>query len=84
VRITTSGHYVLLIGGTPYEGIPNALGELAKGEEITDDMEDLDLDSSPPARWGKGYKGPRREAYPLPDEYSFDDEYTPGRVLIRR
>jgi hypothetical protein len=44
VRISTSGHYVLLIGGTPYEGIPNALGELAKGEEITDDMEDLDLD----------------------------------------
>jgi hypothetical protein len=52
---------------------------LAKGEEITDDIEDLDLDldPSPPARWGKGYKGPRREAYPLPDEYSFDDEYTP-------
>jgi hypothetical protein len=77
VRITTSGNYVLLIGGTPYEGIPNALGELAKGKELTDDMEDLDLDPSPPARWGKGYKGPRREAYPLPDEYSFDDEYTP-------
>jgi hypothetical protein len=30
VRITTSGHYVLFIGGTPYEGIPNALGELAR------------------------------------------------------
>jgi hypothetical protein len=77
VRITTSGHYVLFIGGTTYEGIPNALGELAKGEEITDDMEDLHLDPSPSARWGKGYKGPRREAYPLPDEYSFEDEYTP-------
>jgi hypothetical protein len=40
-------------------------------------MEDLDLDPSPPARWGKGHKGPRREAFPLPDEYSFDDEDTP-------
>jgi hypothetical protein len=77
VRITTSGHYVLFVGGTPYEGIPNALGELAKGAEITDDMEDLDLDPSPPARWGKGYKGPRREGFPLPDKYSFDDEHTP-------
>jgi hypothetical protein len=79
VRITTSGLYILFIGGTPYEGIPNALGELAKGEEITDDVDDLDLDPSPPApaRWEKGYKGPRREAFPLPDEYSFDDEDTP-------
>jgi hypothetical protein len=54
VRITTSGLYILFIGGTPYKGIPNALGELAKGEEITDYMNDLDLDPSPPARWGKG------------------------------
>jgi hypothetical protein len=77
VRITTSVLYIHFIGGTPYEGIPNALGELAKGEELTDDMDDLDLDPSPRARWGKGYKGPRREAFPLPDEYSFDDEYTP-------
>jgi hypothetical protein len=43
-------HYILFIGGTPYEGIPNALGELAKGEELTDDMDDLDQDPSPPAR----------------------------------
>jgi hypothetical protein len=77
VRITTSGLYILFIGGTPYEGIPNALGELAKGEELTDDMDDVDLDPSSPARWGKGYKGPRREASPLPDEYSLDDEDTP-------
>jgi hypothetical protein len=69
LRITTSGHYhyvyVLYIGGTPYEGIPNALGELAKGEEITDDTEDLDLDPSPPARYKVGervQRSPRREA----------------------
>jgi hypothetical protein len=50
VRITTSGLYILFIGGTPYEGIPDALGELAKGEELTDDTDDLDLDPSPLAR----------------------------------
>jgi hypothetical protein len=50
---------------------------LAKGKELTDDMDDLHLDPPPSARWGKGYKGPRREAFPLPDEYSFDDEDTP-------
>jgi hypothetical protein len=76
VRITTSGLYILFIGGAPYEGISNALGELGKAEELTDDMDDLVLNPSPPARWGKGYKGPRREAFPLPDEYSFDDEDT--------
>jgi hypothetical protein len=77
VHMTTSGLYILFIGGTPYEGIPNALGELAKGEEITDDMEDSTWTPPPQQRWGKGYKGPRREAYPLPDKYSFDDEDTP-------
>jgi hypothetical protein len=77
VRITISGLYILFMGGRPYKGIPNTLGELAKGEENTDDMDDLDQDPSPPARWGKGYKGSRMDAFPLPDEYSFDDEDTP-------
>jgi hypothetical protein len=77
VRITTCGRYILFIGGAPYEGIPNALGELAMGEDFTEDIENYGLDPSPSARWGKGYKGPRREAYPLPDEYSLDDKATP-------
>eukprot|EP00962_Isochrysis_galbana_P005890 scaffold1586_cov116-Isochrysis_galbana.AAC.2 len=32
---------------------------------------------SPPTRWGRGYKGPRRESFPLPDEYSLDANNTP-------
>jgi hypothetical protein len=64
VRITTSGLYILFIGGTPYEGIPNALGELAKGEKITDDMDDLDLDPSPQQDGGKGTKVPAGKLSP--------------------
>jgi hypothetical protein len=41
------------------------------------DLDPTGLNSSPPTRWGKGYKGPRREAFPLPDEYSLDDSETP-------
>jgi hypothetical protein len=64
VRITTSGLYILFIGGARYEGIPNALGELAKGEELTDDMDDLDLDPSPPKDGGKGTKVPAGKLSP--------------------
>jgi hypothetical protein len=75
VRITTDGEYVLYEDGIPFQGISDSLGELAMGEALED--EDLDLDPSPPAKWGKGYKGPRREAFPLPDEYSLDADGTP-------
>jgi hypothetical protein len=75
VRITTDGEYVLYKDGIPFQGISNSLGELAMGEALED--EDLDLDPSPPAKWEKGYKGPRREAFPLADEYSLDADGTP-------
>eukprot|EP00962_Isochrysis_galbana_P002491 scaffold668_cov148-Isochrysis_galbana.AAC.1 len=35
------------------------------------------IDPSPPTRWGRGYKGPRRESFPLPDEYALDADETP-------
>jgi hypothetical protein len=35
------------------------------------------LPPQPGARWGKGYKGPRRESSPLPDEYALDVNETP-------
>jgi exonuclease III len=86
IRITTDGEYVIFIEGTPFRGIQNSLGELAVGECLDFDHEVLD--PSPPVRWGKGYKGPRREAFPLPEEYSLDGKDTPldetsVRILTR-
>jgi hypothetical protein len=63
------------IGENLYEGTPNALGELAIGDALDETPDNID--PSPPTRWGKGYKGPRRESFPLPDEYALDGNKTP-------
>jgi hypothetical protein len=75
VHITTDGEYVICICENSYEGIPNALGELAIGDALDETPDNID--TSPPTRWGKGYKGPRRESFPLPDEYALDENETP-------
>jgi ubiquitin len=75
VAITTDGDYILYLDGVPHKGIRNTLGEIAIGEVIQG--EPMDIDPSPPTRWGKGYKGPRRETFPLPDEYALDAHETP-------
>jgi hypothetical protein len=75
VAITTDGEYILYLDGAPHRGVRNTLGELAIGEIVQD--EPIDIDPSPPTRWGKGYKGPRRETFPLPDEYALDAHGTP-------
>eukprot|EP00962_Isochrysis_galbana_P003722 scaffold1050_cov130-Isochrysis_galbana.AAC.7 len=31
----------------------------------------------PPTRWGRGFKGPRRECFPLPDEYALGADEIP-------
>jgi hypothetical protein len=49
-------------------GFSNALGELAIGDALDETPDNID--PSPPTRWGKGYKGPRRESFPLPEEYA--------------
>jgi hypothetical protein len=54
---------------------PNTLGELAIGAPLPAVPDNID--PSPPAKWGSGYKGPKREAFPLPDEYALDKEGTP-------
>jgi hypothetical protein len=75
VRITTEGEYILNIDGIPFQGISNTLGELAIGDPLPAIPDNID--PSPPAKWGPGYKGPQREAIPLPDEYALDEEGTP-------
>jgi hypothetical protein len=54
VHITTDGDYIICIGENLYEGIPNALGELAIGDALDETPDNID--PSPPTRWGKGYK----------------------------
>jgi len=75
IQITTDGEYILYIEGLPFKATQNTLGELTVGEalEVTPD----NIDPSPPTRWGRGYKGPRRESFPLPDEYALDANNTP-------
>jgi hypothetical protein len=51
------------------------LGELAVGDALDETPDNID--PSPPTSWGKGYKGPRRESFPLPDEYALDENETP-------
>jgi hypothetical protein len=75
VRITTEGEYILIIDGISFQGIPNTLGELARGDPLPAIPDNMD--PSPPAKWGPGYKGPQREVFPLPDEYALDEEGTP-------
>jgi hypothetical protein len=75
VRITTEGEYIPIIDGIPFQGIPNTLGELAIGDPLPAIPDNID--PPPPAKWGPGYKGPQREAFPLPDEYALDEEGTP-------
>jgi hypothetical protein len=75
VHITTDGEYVICIGENLYESIPNALGELTIGDALDETPDNID--PSPPTRWGKGYKGPRRESFSLPDEYALDENETP-------
>jgi hypothetical protein len=50
VRINTEGEYILFIDGTPFEGIQNTLGEVTRGERITEESNKLSLDPSPPAQ----------------------------------
>jgi hypothetical protein len=73
-HINTDGEYVICIGENLYEGIPNALGELAIGDALDETPDNID--PSPITRWGKGYKGPRRESFPLPDKYALDERET--------
>eukprot|EP00962_Isochrysis_galbana_P030222 scaffold9776_cov126-Isochrysis_galbana.AAC.9 len=75
ILITTEGEYVIHIEGHPFKATQNTLGELNIGEAL-DAIPD-NIDPSPPTRWGKGYKGPRRECFPLPDEYALDAAETP-------
>ena len=38
----------------------------------------------PAARWGPGYKGPTIDAYPLPEEFSFEDTLIPvDKITVR-
>ena len=38
----------------------------------------------PAARWGPGYKGPTIDAYPLPEEFSFEDTRIPlDKITVR-
>jgi hypothetical protein len=75
VHITTEGEYIISRGNTLHAGIHNTLVELSIGD-ILEEAPD-NLDPSPATRWGKGYKGPRRESFPLPDEYALDENDTP-------
>jgi len=54
----------------PFKATQNTLGELTVGEALV--LTPDNIDPSPLTRWGKGYKGPRRESFPLPDEYALD------------
>jgi hypothetical protein len=75
VRITTEGEYILIIDGILFQGIPNILGELVIGDPLPAIPDNMD--PSPPAKRGPGYKGPQREAFPLPDKYALDEEGAP-------
>jgi hypothetical protein len=85
VRITKEGEYIQFIDGIPFEGIPNTLGELAVGAPLPAVPDNID--PSFPAKWGSGYKGPKREAFPLPDEYALDEQglhWTPPQSKYSR
>ena len=75
VQITTDGEYIIYIDDLPFKATQNTLGELTVGEAL--ELIPDNIDPSPPTRWGKGYKGPRRESFPLPDEYALDANNTP-------
>eukprot|EP00962_Isochrysis_galbana_P022232 scaffold6618_cov139-Isochrysis_galbana.AAC.8 len=76
LQVTTEGEYVIYIDGLPFKATQNTLGELNVGEAL--DAIPVNIDPSPPTRWGRGYKGPRRESFPLlPDEYALDADETP-------
>eukprot|EP00962_Isochrysis_galbana_P018053 scaffold5194_cov131-Isochrysis_galbana.AAC.1 len=75
IQVTTEGEYIIYIEGLPFKASQNTLGELSVSEAL-DAIPD-NIDPSPPTRWGRGYKGPRRESFPLPDEYALDANETP-------
>ena len=75
IRITTEGEYILYLGGLPHKTTQNTLGELTIGDAL--EVAPNNIDPSPPTRWGKGFKGPRRECFPLPDEYALGADDTP-------
>eukprot|EP00962_Isochrysis_galbana_P031080 scaffold10107_cov158-Isochrysis_galbana.AAC.1 len=75
IQITTDGDYIIYLDGRPHKAIQNTLGELTAGVALGETPDNID--PSPPTRWGRGYKGPRRESFPLPDEYALDANETP-------
>eukprot|EP00962_Isochrysis_galbana_P033979 scaffold11434_cov127-Isochrysis_galbana.AAC.17 len=67
--------YISTAYPTKRHKIQNTLGELNVGEALDATLDNID--PSPPTRWGRGFKGPRRESFPLPDEYALDADETP-------
>jgi hypothetical protein len=56
-----------------YRAHLNSMGFPVPEEQETD-QRGIDFDPSPPTKWGQGLKGPRREEFPLPDEYTLDPQ----------
>ena len=72
IHINQEGEYFAKEGGKWYEDELSYLG----GTPILGDhtiAAPTDLDPTPPAKWGEGFKSNKRTEYPLPDEYTLDD-----------
>eukprot|EP00967_Tisochrysis_lutea_P154812 scaffold308278_cov30-Tisochrysis_lutea.AAC.1 len=69
-HITQDGEYFAKENDKWYEVELSYLGTPIIGDRPTN--EPANLDSSPPAKWGEGYKSNKRMEYPLPDEYTLD------------
>ena len=62
-HITQDGDYYVNIKGTWYEAELSYLGTPIIGERVTSTP--ANLDTSPPAKWGEGFKSNKRLEYPL-------------------